>query len=91
MRSSLCRNTLRAHVLLVEVTPDVDSEHGGEEDGPSTKCTDTTTDVGSVKEDTNGERPHNLGRPIHEIVQGTCPDIEKRSIERGKFYIKLLS
>jgi hypothetical protein len=56
-------------LLLVEVPPDMDAEHEHKKNTPSGESSDPTSDVGTVKKDTDHEGPEDLSRPVDETVQ----------------------
>jgi hypothetical protein len=63
----------------------MDKENEEEEDAPAREGADSAAEILLIEEEADGERANDLCDPVHEVVQGSCADVEKGTIVVVKF------
>lgn len=66
--------------LLVLVGPDVDDEDHRKEDAPTCKGSGTPAETSIIQNKTDHPRTDDLGKPVHEVIQRSCANVEQGRI-----------
>ena len=62
------------------VRPDEDDKEPREEEDATCKCAGTPAETGAIQDETDHPRLHDVGKPIHEVIQRSCANVPRAEL-----------